>query len=90
MNDRHPYATLATLEGHDDAAMLAAIGQPSLEAMVEAIVPASIRVREPLALPPAVNEHEALARLKGIAAKNQVFTTRRTRPRSRRGGWRRC
>jgi glycine dehydrogenase len=86
MNDRHPYATLATLEGHDEfvarhvgpgddeiAAMLAAIGQPSLEAMVEAIVPASIRVREPLALPPAVNEHEALARLKGIAAKNQVF-----------------
>jgi glycine dehydrogenase len=86
MNDRLPHTPLAALEGHDEfvarhvgpsddeiGAMLAAIGQPSLEAMVDAIVPASIRLREPLALPAAINEHEALARLRAVAARNQVF-----------------
>jgi glycine dehydrogenase len=86
MNDRLPHTPLAVLEGHDEfvarhvgpsddeiAAMLAAIGHDSLQTMVDAIVPASIRIGAPLALPPAVNEHEALARLKDIAAKNQVF-----------------
>jgi glycine dehydrogenase len=86
MNDRLPHAPLAVLEGHDEfvarhvgpsddeiAAMLAAIGHDSLQTMVDAIVPASIRIGAPLALPPAVNEHEALGRLKDIAAKNQVF-----------------
>ena len=86
MNDRLPHPPLADLEGHDEfvarhigpsedeiRTMLAAIGCDSLESMVEAIVPASIRLREPLALAPALNEHEALARLKGIAAKNRVF-----------------
>ena len=86
MNDRLPQVPLAVLEGHDEfvarhvgpsdeeiGEMLAAIGQPSLEAMVEAIVPASIRLGAPLALPAAISEHEALARLKAIAEKNRVF-----------------
>jgi len=86
MNDRLPNTPLATLEGHDEFVarhigpgedeireMLAAIGQPSLEAMAEAIVPGSIRLKAPLALPSALNEHEALARLRAIAEKNQVF-----------------
>jgi len=88
MNDRLPHTPLATLEGHDEfvarhvgpseeeiGEMLAAIGHGSLEAMVEAIVPASIRIGAPLALPAAINEHEALARLKSIAAKNKVFSS---------------
>jgi glycine dehydrogenase len=86
MNDRLPQVPLAALEGHDEfvarhigpsddeiASMLAAVGCDSLDALVEAIVPASIRLREPLALPPAVNEHEALARLRAHAERNQVF-----------------
>jgi glycine dehydrogenase len=86
MNDRLPQVPLAALEGHDEfvarhigpseeevGEMLAAIGHGSLDSMVEAIVPASIRLGAPLALPAAINEHEALARLKAIADRNQVF-----------------
>ncbi len=86
MNDRLPQVPLATLEGHDEfvarhigpsdgevGEMLAATGHDSLEAMVDAIVPASIRLGAPLALPVALSEHEALVRLKAIAEKNKVF-----------------
>ncbi|MCK7592742.1 aminomethyl-transferring glycine dehydrogenase [Lysobacter sp. CAU 1642] len=55
------------------AHMLEVIGQPSLEAMTDAIVPKSIKSTAPLALPEAINEEEALARIRGIAKRNQVF-----------------
>ena len=55
------------------AAMLAGIGQPSLEAMTDAIVPASIKSPEPLALPAAISEVEALAKIRAIAEKNEVW-----------------
>ena len=54
------------------AAMLKLIGYPSLEAMVDAAVPKSIRLAKPLQLPAARGEHEALAALKEIALQNQV------------------
>jgi glycine dehydrogenase len=89
MNAPHPMSTrpsLADLENaaefharhigpSDDeiAAMLQAIGQPSLDAMVDAIVPASIKLKAPLALPAPLTEVAALDKLKAIAAKNQVF-----------------
>ena len=59
----------------DQAAMLDTLGYPSRAALMEAIVPASIREATPLALPPAVPETEALARLSAIAAKNRVLTS---------------
>jgi glycine dehydrogenase len=62
--------------GPDDAeisAMLRAVGYDSLEALTDAIVPAAIRQKNPLALPPAVTETEALARIRAIADKNEVF-----------------
>ncbi len=78
--------TLTELEQHDAfiarhigpndeeiAQMLAVVGLPSLEALVDAIVPASIKLVQPLALPAPVSEEEALAKLRAIAAKNQVF-----------------
>ncbi len=55
------------------AAMLRVVGQPSLEALTDAIVPASIKLDAPLALPAPLTEVAALDRLKAIAAKNQVF-----------------
>jgi glycine dehydrogenase len=55
------------------AAMLQAIGQTSLETLTDAIVPGSIRLDAPLALPAPLTEVAALDRLKAIAAKNQVF-----------------
>ncbi len=55
------------------AAMLKAIGYDSLEAMTDAIVPGGIRSKEPLALPEAMTEVEALAKIRAVAEKNQVF-----------------
>jgi glycine dehydrogenase len=53
--------------------MLAAIGVASLEALIDEVVPPSIRLPAPLALPPAESEHAYLARLASIAAQNRVF-----------------
>ncbi|MDO5089959.1 MAG: aminomethyl-transferring glycine dehydrogenase, partial [Cardiobacteriaceae bacterium] len=52
--------------------MLQALGFSSLEAMVDAIVPADIRLAKALDLPQALAEDEALAALGEIAAKNSV------------------
>ena len=54
-------------------AMLAVIGQPSLEAMVDAIVPANIKLSQPLALPAPISETEALDKIRELAKQNQVF-----------------
>jgi len=55
------------------AHMLSAIGYDSLEAMTDAIVPGQIKSAAPLALPPAMTEVEALAKIRAIADKNRVF-----------------
>jgi glycine dehydrogenase len=52
--------------------MLALLGYASRAALVDAVVPAGIRRREPMPLPGAVSESEALARLRSLAAKNRV------------------
>jgi glycine dehydrogenase len=57
------------------AQMLRVIGHDSLDAMTDAIVPSNIKSPAPLALPQAVTEVEALARIRTIADKNQVFRT---------------
>ena len=55
------------------ADMLRVIGVRSLDALIDAALPASIRLGKPLALPPAETEHEYLDRLRTVAAKNQRF-----------------
>ena len=57
----------------DQAAMLEVLGYRSRAALMDAIVPDAIRRRAPLALPAALSEAEALARIRSIAAKNQVL-----------------
>jgi glycine dehydrogenase len=57
----------------DEQQMLAAIGESSRRALVDGIVPRSIARSEPMKLPPAVTEAAALAELKAIAGRNQVF-----------------
>ena len=62
--------------GPDDAEiaqMLRVIGHDSLESMTDAIVPGSIKSAAPLALPEAITEEAALAKIRAIAGKNQVF-----------------
>jgi glycine dehydrogenase len=53
--------------------MLKPTGFKSLDEMIAAAVPENIRLRQPLQLPAAKTEHEALAALKEIASQNQVF-----------------
>src|SRR3989442_1125787 len=53
--------------------MLETLGYATLDAFIEAVVPADIRLRRPLDLPPARTEQEALAELRRLAAQNQVF-----------------
>ncbi|HEY0334223.1 MAG TPA: aminomethyl-transferring glycine dehydrogenase [Stenotrophomonas sp.] len=55
------------------AQMLRVVGHDSLEALTDAIVPASIKSDAPLALPSAISEVEALAKIRAIAQQNQVF-----------------
>ncbi len=57
----------------DQQAMLATLGLASLDALVDAAVPANIRSRKALDLPAALSEFDAIAKLKAIAGKNQVF-----------------
>ena len=78
--------TLAALEQRDaflarhigttpaeQAAMLATLGYPDRAALIDAVVPPAIRRSRPLALPEPRPEAEALAELKAIASRNQVF-----------------
>src|SRR5690242_12844952 len=53
--------------------MLRELGYDSLDALIDAVVPDDIRLKKPLGLPAAKSEHEALATLRALAAKNQVF-----------------
>jgi len=55
------------------AGMLRVIGVRSLDALIDAALPKSIRLQKPLQLPPAEAEHEYLDRLRGVAAKNLRF-----------------
>jgi len=57
----------------DQAAMLEVLGYRSRAALMDAIVPAAIRTKAPLALPSALTEPAALARIRSIAAKNKVL-----------------
>ena len=57
--------------GDDLQAMLSALGFSSLDALVDAVVPASIRMARPLQLPPARSEEDAVATLAGYAARNK-------------------
>nr|WP_088318105.1 aminomethyl-transferring glycine dehydrogenase [Kineosporia sp. R_H_3] len=54
--------------------MLRTVGHDSLDALVAAVMPAVIRDREGLDLPPAVGEAEVLAELTALAARNTVLT----------------
>lgn len=61
--------------GSDDAEialMLQQLGLPSVDALIDATVPADIRLRKALNLPSAAGEHAAIAELRILAGRNQV------------------
>ncbi len=59
----------------EQATMLAALGYGSAAELLEAAVPKSIQINEPLAVDGPLTEHEALAALREIADRNHVFTS---------------
>lgn len=57
----------------DEQHMLSVIGEASRRALIESIVPRSIARAQPMRLPAAITEAAALAELKAMASRNQVF-----------------
>src|ERR1041384_2718536 len=57
----------------DQAAMLQVLGYESLDAFIDAVVPADIRLSGSLRVPEPRSEQEALDALRQLAAQNQVF-----------------
>lgn len=56
----------------DETKLLKNVGFENLDAFIDAVVPQSIRINRPLDLPSATTEHEALAKLRGMADKITV------------------
>ncbi|HVH10925.1 MAG TPA: aminomethyl-transferring glycine dehydrogenase [Gemmatimonadales bacterium] len=54
-------------------AMAAALGYASLDAFIDAVVPADIRLRHALRLPAERTEREVLQAARGLAAQNEVY-----------------
>ena len=55
--------------------MLKAINAGSIDELIEQTIPASIRLKDPLSLPPAQSEFEFLNAFRELAGKNKVFKT---------------
>ena len=75
---RDPNAFLRRHLGPDAAeqqAMLDSLGIGSRVELIEQTVPPGIRLNRALDLPPALDEEAALARLRGYARQNQVWTS---------------
>ncbi len=75
---RDPNAFLRRHLGPDAAeqqAMLDSLGLGSRVELIEQTVPPGIRLNRPLDLPPALDEQGALAKLRGYAEQNEVWTS---------------
>ena len=57
----------------DEAQMLQTIGEPSRQALIASVVPASIARSSTMDIPAAISEAAALAELKTLAGKNKVL-----------------
>lgn len=56
----------------EEQALLSAVGAKTLDEFVDSVVPQSVRLNKALDLPPAMSEHNALAKLKSMADKITV------------------
>jgi glycine dehydrogenase len=73
---RHPDRFVNRHIGPDSAEsmrMLETLAMGSLDDLIEQTVPASIKIKKPLDLPPAISEHLLLAEAARIAGKNQLL-----------------
>jgi glycine dehydrogenase len=70
----HPFVRRHIGPAPDDVAeMVAALGHGSLDELIDAAIPASIRMRGELKVMPPATEYEALAELRAMAARNRIF-----------------
>ena len=53
--------------------MLEALGYESLDALIDATVPDTIRLHRPLGIAAGMTEYEALANMRRMAGRNQIF-----------------
>lgn len=53
--------------------MLDQIGVSSIEELIDQTVPASIRLKKPLAIGSGINEYEYIKHLKGLASRNKIY-----------------
>jgi len=72
-----PFAArhIGVFDPADAAVMLKTLGFASIEELIAAAVPESIRTKVALALPPAATEEEVAAELRELAARNKVRTS---------------
>ncbi|MBW6499619.1 MAG: glycine dehydrogenase (aminomethyl-transferring), partial [Bacteroidales bacterium] len=63
------------LRPDDEALMLKKIGVASVDELIDKTIPASIRMKKPLAIADGMNEYEYLNHLKSLGAKNQLYRT---------------
>src|SRR5215813_10322730 len=60
-------------DAEETAAMLKAVGAPSLDALIDQAIPSRIRLKKALDLPPGESEHQFLNALRQIASRNHVW-----------------
>ena len=59
-------------DAEETAAMLKAVGAPSLDALMDEAIPARIRLKAPMNLPAGQPEHQFLKELRAIGARNRI------------------
>ncbi len=59
----------------DEQVMLQKIGIQSLNELIDKTLPKNIRLKQPINLPPAMNEFEFAQHIARLAAKNKLYTT---------------
>ena len=72
-NPREFIARHIGVDAAEEAMMLKLVGAKSRRELIDGIVPRSIARSTPMAIPAAITEAAALAELKAMAAKNQIF-----------------
>lgn len=76
VEDREQFASRHVGPDADEQTrMLEALELASLDELLDRAVPDSIRSRAPLGLPPPRSEPDALARLRELAQRNELFTS---------------
>ena len=75
MNNHPFYERHIGINETDEARMLQKIGVGTLDELIDKTLPANIRLKTPLDLPEAMDEHEFARHIGELAAKNRQYTT---------------